>query len=123
VRKPREPRLTARMGVVVGEGAGGGEQGAVAAEGDDEDGLVGGEVAALDGLVGEAEVGGAVGLEDGGEAVAGEPAMSSVRMNSSSGFCGLEMMAARRMGSQCTASGGQGLDEARCGDGRLKASR
>ncbi len=56
-----------------GEGAGCGEKGAVAAERDDEHGLVDGQIGALDGLIAEAEVGGAVGLEDGGEAVAGEP--------------------------------------------------
>jgi len=57
----------------LGEGSSGGEKGSVAAERDDEDGSVGGHVATVDGLVDEAEVGGAVGLEDGGKAVAGEP--------------------------------------------------
>ena len=53
-----------------GEGAGGGEEGSVATEADDEDGLLRGEIAALDALFAEANVGGAVGSEDGSEAVA-----------------------------------------------------
>ncbi len=60
-------------GIGVGEGAGGGEQGAVSAEGDADDGLVRGHIAALDGLITETDVGGAVGFEDGSKPVVGEP--------------------------------------------------
>ncbi len=60
-------------GVGVGEGAGYGEEGSVAAEGDGHDRLVAGHGGALDGAVVPADVGGAFGIEDGGEALGAEP--------------------------------------------------
>ena len=60
-------------GVGVGEGAGYGEEGSIATEGDGHGRLVAGHGGALDGAVVPADVGGAFGVEDGGKALGAEP--------------------------------------------------
>jgi hypothetical protein len=60
-------------GIGAGEGTGSGEQGPIAAQGDDHHGVIAVHCGAFDGLIFEADVGGAVGLEDGGEASGAEP--------------------------------------------------
>ena len=61
-------------GLGLGEGAGGGEEGAIAAEDDDEVGMVAGELGAEGGGAVGAEVGGAFAIEDAGEVAGFEPA-------------------------------------------------